>query len=245
MAAERGSPGERRWRPNLAVSFCAIAALAVCVGLGFWQLERGADKARLEQSQLDRISALSVQARPELSERHFLRVHLRGGYAPDEYFLVDNQVVNQVAGYWVVQRFDAIDGRRWLVNRGWVGGATQRGELPEVAQPSGYDLRIQGVFWPDLGMLPMFGDEVWDPGWPKRIPRMNVARMASEVAAQPVEIRLEAGQPGRLGPLPMNLGMRARVHRGYAVQWFGLALVVAAGYVVHGYRRRATTQGLR
>lgn len=225
----------RRWAPGRAMTLCVVPLLAALIGLGVWQLARGAEKERLQGLQLDRLSALPAPLPRELDDVDFLRVRIRGTYDYGKYFLVDNQILNGRAGYWVVQSFVADDGRRWLVNRGWVAAGSQRARLPEVPQ-TGAALELVGVCWPDLGLVPMLSEEIWEPGWPKRVPRMNLARMAQAVGAGPVQIRLEVGQPSRLGALPMSLGMDAPRHRGYAVQWFGLALILVAGYVLHGYR---------
>ena len=104
-----------------------------------------------------------------------------------------------------------------------------------------------GVVWPDLGLMPMFGDEGqdhWGDGWPKVVQRMDVARMAASVGAEAVEIRLEAGQPGVLAPPALELNMPSTKHSGYAAQWFGLALALLVGYVVFGYRRHDGNDGI-
>jgi surfeit locus 1 family protein len=217
------------------LSLCVVPLVAALLGLGVWQLVRGEEKARLQALQLDRVSALPILPPAPLVDTDFLRVRIRGSFEAQRYFLVDNQVVNGRAGYWVVQGFRADDGRRWLVNRGWVDGGARRDVSPTVNQPTDA-MELVGVIWPDFGLVPMLTEELWDAGWPKRVPRMNTLRMAEELGAEPVEVRLEVGQRGRLGPLSMSVAMDAPRHRGYAVQWFGLALILIAGYVLHGYR---------
>jgi cytochrome oxidase assembly protein ShyY1 len=44
-------------------------------------------------------------------------------------------------------------------------------------------------------------------------------------------------QPGVLVPAPQAHDFKAVMHRGYATQWFGLALVLSIGYIVYGLRR--------
>ena len=177
---------------------------------GNWRVAR--KKPDCKCCKLDRLSTLAAAPPAELVDLDFLRVRIQGVFEGDKYFLVDNQVVNGRAGYWVVQSFLARSGKRWLVNRGWVDGGARRAEFPEIPQP-GSTLELVGVCWPDLGLLPMLSEEVWSSGWPKRVPRMNIARMAAALDAAAVEIRLEAGQPGRLGALPMSVVMDAPRHR--------------------------------
>ena len=81
-------------------------------------------------------------------------------------------------------------------------------------------------------------DDHWGDGWPKVIQRLELERLvASLEAAQALEIRLEAGQVGVLEPPLLKMNMPAAKHTGYALQWFGLAIALAAGFVFFGFRR--------
>ena len=102
---------------------------------------------------------------------------------------------------------------------------------------------LTGLVWPELGLVPVFGEDRWADGWPKLIQRIEVERMAAvagEAGAgvEALEIRLEAGQPGVFAAAPTELNMPAAKHTGYAVQWFGLATALAVGFVVFGFRKR-------
>jgi cytochrome oxidase assembly protein ShyY1 len=95
------------------------------------------------------------------------------------------------------------------------------------------------MLWPDLGLIPLAGRDPWSSVWPKRVQRLNVARMASQlenVVAR--EVRLEAGQPGVLAAPGLNVAVQPAKHTGYAVQWFALAGVLALGYVAYGSKNR-------
>jgi cytochrome oxidase assembly protein ShyY1 len=213
--------------------------LPLVVGLGFWQLERAEEKRRLEETYLDRLSALPVPVSEGAGA--FQRVRLTGRYDEDRYFLLDNQTRNGAVGFAVISVFLGGDGRRWLIRRGFVSGDPRRERLPEVSTPRG-SVTLVGVVWPDLGMMPMFDDAVggdhWPDGWPKVVQRVELQRMADSIRnGAAMEIRLEAGQPGVLEAPLMEMNMPAGKHTGYAVQWFGLALALAVGFIVFGYRK--------
>ena len=100
-------------------------------------------------------------------------------------------------------------------------------------------MTLTGLVWPELGLVPVFGEDAWSDGWPKVIQRLEVERMAGllpETLA--VEVRLEAGQPGVFTPAPVALNMPASKHTGYAVQWFGLAAALSIGFLIFGFRRQ-------
>ena len=44
------------------------------------------------------------------------------------------------------------------------------------------------------------------------------------------QLRLEPGQPGGLTAITIGTSLSPDRHLGYAVQWFGLALVLVCGY---------------
>ena len=217
---------------SVAVGLLVPLALA----LGFWQLDRAEQKRAYQDALFSRLASAPVAGRDTLAPEPFQRVWLEGQFETDRYFLVDNQVVDGIAGYWVVQSFATPDGRRWLVNRGWIAGGDRRDRLPGVSAPAGEVVTV-GVAWPDLGLVPLLDQDDWPPAWPVRVQRLDVARMAERLEdAVPVVIRLEAAQIGALRAAPLTVGMQAERHDGYAVQWLALAGVLLVGYAVYGLR---------
>jgi surfeit locus 1 family protein len=216
---------------------CVMALLPLVISLGFWQLHRAEQKQDYQQVFMERTSAQATVPPVDLHDVAFKRVRLIGRFEPRRYFLVDNQIHAGQPGYWVVASFLAADGRRWLVNRGWIVAPRTRDVLPEVPIPLG-SVEAIGAFWPDTGLVPLLAPNDWGSAWPKRVQRLNVARMAGLLEnAAPQEIRLEPGQPGMLTELSTRTGFDGNRHRGYAAQWFGLAVVLLVGYGVFGFRR--------
>jgi len=234
--SDEGAGGRRRFRPGWRMTAFTVLLLPIVLSLGSWQLERAEEKRQFENAYMDRIGALARP--PGASVEPFERVRLEGEYEPERYFLLDNQTRDGAVGYGVVSSFLATDGRRWLVNRGFLAGDRARRSLPEVTTPTG-PVTLTGLVWPDLGLMPVFGDNGWPDGWPKQVQRMEVARMAALLPnAMVAEIRLEPGQPGVFAAAEVALNMPASTHTGYAVQWFGLAAALSIGYVIFGFRRQ-------
>ncbi|MEQ8484293.1 MAG: SURF1 family protein [Pseudomonadales bacterium] len=228
----------RRFAPGWKMTLFALLMLPITIALGFWQLARAAEKQALEDSFYDRFGMLPVPAPADPAGIDFLRVRLEGRYLPGRDYLVDNRIERGRPGYWVVSVFGTLDGRRWLVNRGWLAGAPQRDQLPEVPGADGAQTLV-GVVWPDTGLPPLLAPDPWPAGWPRRVQRLDVARMAADdERVVPVEIRLEPDQPGVLEAAPTQIDFAPARHQGYAVQWFGLALVLCVGYAVFGLTKR-------
>ena len=210
--------------------------LPLLASLGVWQINRADEKRDQAQLVFERLNMLPV-AVPESTEGlQYRHIRLQGSFESNKYFLLDNQMVQGRPGYWIIASFLGDDGRRWLVNRGWVPAPRLREKLPEVVSVEG-QLTLVGILWPQLGMIPLLAEDVWFETWPKRVQRMNIVRMAAALDnTTAVEIRLEAGQPGVLKPVELYTGMGADRHLGYAAQWFGLAVVLTVGFVFFGLK---------
>ncbi|MDZ7668363.1 MAG: SURF1 family protein [Gammaproteobacteria bacterium] len=213
-----------------------VVMLPLVLALGVWQLQRAAEMRGYQERYFDRLGMLPQAPPRTLSDVDFLRLRLTGEYLPGEHYLVDNKLRNGEPGYWVVSRFRCAGGRVYLLNRGWLAAPASRGELPAVPTPEG-PVTVVGVVWPDTGMTLLLAADPWPERWPKRVQRLNVSRMAQDAGAQPAEIRLESGQPGVLAAAPVDAAFRPERHQGYAVQWFGLAVVLLAGFVLFGFYR--------
>lgn len=216
-----------------------IVMLPLLLSLGNWQVQRGALKRDLENQYLDNLTELPKPVSVDLMSQPFQALKLNGRYQP-EAFLVDNQISNGKTGYWVFQVFNEASIGRVLINRGFIASET-RDRLPQVPMPDD-TVSLVATVWPELGLIPAWGPQEWSSDWPKRIQRVNIARMAVAASAWPSELRLEAGQPGVLEPAPFASRLSDDTHRGYAVTWFGLATALVLGYLFLGFSSSAKVQ---
>ena len=216
--------------------------MPLLIALGNWQLQRGEYKRELENQYLAKLTELPQTPNAQTLSQPFQALKLTGRYQPQA-FLVDNQVSNGKTGYWVFQVFDDTTIGRVLINRGFIVSTT-RDQLPQVPMPT-ETLVLVATVWPELGLIPVWGPQEWSTGWPKRIQRVNVARMAVAAAAWPAELRLEAGQAGVLEPAPFASRLSDDKHRGYAATWFGLAIALVFGYLFLGVSATAKLQSTK
>lgn len=227
------------------MSLFTLFFFPLLISLGLWQLSRADEKqARYElaearkQQAPQRLSELSGVA----AERNgFQRVRAVGRFDAARHLLLDNQHAGGQVGYWVLQPFATTD-ETWLVNRGFIAAAARREQWPPVITPAG-ELEIEAVLWPQFGLLPLLDSEGSvesapgsATGWPKRVQRLDFAafqRLFGELA--PMEVRLLPGSAGAMPEVaPTEQPNGAARHQGYAVQWFGLAIVLIAGFVIFG-----------
>jgi cytochrome oxidase assembly protein ShyY1 len=224
-----------RFRPDLAMSILVAVLVPATIALGFWQLDRAAQKRAIEVARLASYGALPVGEEQLMQAPAFARVRLEGRFDGMHQFLLDNQTRRGVAGYVVVTPFDTVGGQRVLVSRGWIAAPSSRAELPAVAAPDSQQ-RIVGSRWAPHDTTT---DETpWDESWPKRVEQFDGPRMGQAVrATQSIDFRLEEGQPGGLEPIIVGEEMSPVRHTGYAVQWFAMAAALSGAFVVFGFRR--------
>jgi len=208
----------------------------VAVALGFWQLDRAAQKRALEDARLASYGALPIGEEGLAAALDFTRVRLSGHYDATQQFFVDNHARHGVPGYVVVTRFETVGHRSVLVTRGWIAAPPLREDTPSAPPPPG-EVRFETTRWPDVRGSVGASTDTWDAAWPKRVQYLDIPRMAAASGATlPIELRLDDGQAGSLEPIVIGEEMTPTRHLGYAVQWFGLAAAMAIAFVVLGFK---------
>lgn len=198
-----------------------IVGCAVLVTLGSWQLERLEWKTAMIDEIEARIGAEPV-ALPDtfdVEADRFLPVVVSGRTLGAE--LVALTSIKGVGpGYRVISAFETDGGRRIMVDEGFVASDARDAELSVVAMSV-----LGNLHWPrevdgftpepDLGTGLVFA--------------RDVDVMAEALGTEPVLVvaREVSGTEPRATPLPVTSAGIPNSHLGYAVQWFGLAIVWA------------------
>jgi len=220
----------------------AIAALCFA-GLGFWQLDRAAQR----RGEIDRITDRaqlplleSIEPVAKIADLQYRGVRLQGEFEPGWRLLLDNRVRNGQAGYQVFEVFRTAGGsetQRVLVDRGWVAAGRDRRSLPQVNSEPGM-LTLEGRIDtvpskpPFAGERPQ-GDQagVWN--------YLDVAEVERETgwALPPLLVRQSGGATDlvRDDALPES---KEGMHIGYAIQWFAFALTALGTLLVLWWRAR-------
>lgn len=225
-----------------------LPALGVClglvlfVGLGLWQAGKG-DRLQAELAQ--RALRNQLGARPvgaALVDAVALRdapILVRGVYEPQFQIFLDNRQHLGQPGVQVLTPLK-IDGSetRIVVNRGWVGWpGGVRGVLPEVATPLGVQV-ITG-----LAAVPSGKKFFLMPDRPQASnlwSRLDLARFADLLKAplQPVVLQQTSDAADGLVRQWEPPEDRVAMHRGYAFQWFGMAIALLVFFLMASWRRK-------
>ena len=112
-----------------------VATLALLISLGFWQLDRANEKRAIE-NQIARANsgdAELINSVEFLKDKEYYHVRLQGSYIGDKQFIYDNQIVDQISGYYVLTPFILKDASKAvLINRGFIPWSGRRDKLANI-----------------------------------------------------------------------------------------------------------------
>jgi surfeit locus 1 family protein len=173
-------------------------------------------------------------------------IEVRGRYDTGLNILLDNQVHDGVAGYWVYTPL-ALDGEEAyiLVNRGWVPAGSDRRVPPRIETPPGV------VTLPGMAALPPAPGMVIEEDVPEslapgfvRLQRLEMARLMLEYGGKlfPYELRLDPKADSGFVRAWKEPGTGSERHLGYAYQWFAMAAAVVILFLLLNIRRAGDEQ---
>ena len=221
-----------------------IFTLAIFTGLmklGFWQTQRAVEKEQrlIRIADLKKQQAVSIKQVLALSKEHVkdstdgsldrdyfndFPLKFEGRFDGETVFLLDNQVNKGRLGYRVLQ-VATVDDLTVLVNLGWVLGSLDRTQLPHVTPLSGNYLMKGNMRFVDSGI--MLIEQNFDSiQWPLRIQQIELTKFSTLIDRQllPFVVYLDKKEVIGFEKNWHPIVMPPEKHRGYAFQWFSLAV---------------------
>jgi surfeit locus 1 family protein len=216
------------------MTLITLLLLTLFIALGRWQWQRGEAKQALWDT-YERNEAAPALNTPDFnSAERFKRVAFSGRFDASHQFLLDNMSHAGQPGYEVLTPFVLENGRRILVNRGWVPFAGYRDRLPDLSMTVS-EATVAGRI-----------DELPSPGLASGRAPPDATSRWPKVTAFPTFEELEGSLGERLvhrilllDPNPPELGyvrewsppgMPPSRHFSYAIQWWGFAVVLLVLY---------------
>lgn len=205
---------------------------ALLISLGLWQLNRLSWKEAILADIDARILAapVGVPASPDPQSDRYLPVRAEGRFTGEFLdVLVSRKEIG--AGVRMIEAFELTDGRRILVDRGFIRDA-ERGQPRE----SGAGEVIGNLHWPEEvdGYTP--APDAKTGLWFAR----DLPAMAAKLRTEPVLIVARMPTSAQIEPMAVDNSGIPNDHLGYAIQWFGLAIVWLGmtAYLLWRIRRR-------
>jgi surfeit locus 1 family protein len=233
----------RKW---ILTTILVIAAVAVMIRLGVWQLDR------LEQRRIfsERVTAQRDDAKlilssetmsQDLYEMEYRAVEVTGEYAHSQEVALSNQVWDRLLGIHLLTPMK-INGTEMyvLVDRGWIPSEDYSPNNWNKYQEPG-QITVEGVIRrpqtrPTFGGLP---DPTLTLGQTRLThwKNVNLERIQLENGLPMLPIYIQQTPHGEQTKPPLravfNLELSEGPHMGYALQWFAFAAILAIGYPVY------------
>jgi surfeit locus 1 family protein len=224
----------------------AVVVAAVCVRLGFWQLDRLQqrrafnDAVRAGQSAApERIDVLVDQSQGQLDVLAYRRAEASGRYDPSHEVIMYGRTLDDEPGNHVLTPLALGGDVALLVDRGWVPLEADTAPIGgELAPPSGHTTVVGTLLPPDR----------MEPPEPDASPVATVSEVDLAVLDEqmpyrllPVYLLASQQDPPQAGGLPAPAPLSELTegpHLSYAVQWFGFAAIALVGSFLLARRDR-------
>jgi surfeit locus 1 family protein len=215
-------------RRTIFPALIGVIGVAILLALGAWQVQRLAWKEGMIAEIEARLAAapVPVPEQPDPQRDRLLRVEATGQIGADELHVLSS-LDPWGAGYRVVSPMEITDGRRILVDLGYVPqDMKEPAARPRLASPDpgrAPDQVTGPLLWPaevdSFTPEPALDRNIWFA--------RDVPRMAEALGTEPVLLVAES-HPWTEWPRPTPPGTNVpNRHLEYAVTWFGLAAVWA------------------
>jgi len=223
------------------MTLITVILLTLFVGLGRWQWHRGIAKQAVWQEFERDGRATELGARRFDAVELFSRVTLTGHYEPQRQFVLDNRSHAGMPGFEILTPFALTDGRRVLVNRGWVPFSGYRDRLPDVAMSAPADVPIRGRVGdlPSSGLASGRAAPDANAPWPKLTSFPTQAELEAALGMK-LQHRILLLDPDDASGYVREWtppGLPPDRHFSYAIQWWGFGAVLLVLYFGLNFRK--------
>jgi len=213
----------------LIPSILIVATIVFLTSLGFWQLDRANEKRAIEASIQKANTGIVELITDEnrLLEKEYYQVRLKGQYLSNKQFIYDNQIVDQVSGYYVLTPFKLENQpSAIIINRGFIPWNGDREKLADVSiKKTKSEIKVQ-ISKP-IKRIELKSSEIGN-NFPVLIQAVDLVKM-SELAgidfSSMVGLLDASMDDGFVRKWEPYTGIIEK-HIGYAVQWFLMAIVL-------------------
>lgn len=215
-------------------SILGVVGVAILLSLGLWQVRR----LHWKQAMLDQIQS-RIEAAPQALPRQidpsmkYMPVQIDGRSTGDE-ILVLSGTRDSGGGYLVIEGFVTADGRRIMVDRGFIPEGARRLVRPATG------LTVRGnLHFPQEASSSTPAPNLTEGIWFAR----DVPAMAAKLGTEPVLVVASAirGDAQGISPQAISISGIPNNHLEYAWTWFMLAAVWAGMtiYLLSRIRQRS------
>lgn len=218
----------------------ATVFIALFTRLGFWQIQRADEKAKMlaaEEARAIQEPILWNETKP--LPLQYERINVEGVYLK-QVFLLDNQHHQHQFGYDVLSPLLLTDGTVLMVDRGWVPGDNSRQTFPDIQIPQG-SAKIQGSsYFPSKNQW-LLGEGMEEKAHGVKIIEALDTKLLSQILQKkvyPFIIRMDKQDAYGFVREWAIVSMPPQRHLAYALQWFAMAFVILIIFVALNLKKK-------
>ena len=225
---------------NWKLTLFVVVFLPLTVRLGVWQLDRADEKREMLANHANLVK------QPPIAWQQLLPEHIENyrnvrvaGVLNDAQFLLDNQMHKGKAGYELIQLLVLDNGEELFVSRGWLEGNPDRSILPDITTPKEKLVLTGYLYQPQRPVT--LSDELMTDGWPKVVQEAVVEKLYKALGKDdkippPFILRLDNTTAITYIQHWYLVSVQPEKHIGYALQWFGMALLLLVLFVYASFK---------
>ena len=231
--------GRFAFAPRAVPTVAMLLFVALTLSLSRWQAHRAAEKRELQarmEARLAEPPLVLTGMVPGEEPLLFRHVRAAGEWIAGAQVFIDNQVVGERAGFYVVTPLRLRGSRDVvLVNRGWIERTSSYPAAPDVAVPAG-PVEVEGIATvPPRRFIELSPDTVTGNVWQN----LQIARygQAMRLPVLPVVI-LDEHPPAGLAPVREEPDTGIARHIEYEYTWLAFAATALVLWFVLNLKRK-------
>ena len=227
-------------KSRLAATIFYIFFAIVFVFLGFWQINRGNEKAEI-------IEAFEIQQTMQAVEfsansKKWERVYIDGKLDAEKLIYIDNIIYKGILGFKVVAPVSIEDNKIMLVDFGWIKQPQSRDEVSFLSISKNKNISVSGVLEaPEMGLI--LSDDIFTNTWPKISQSKSISALESLFKEEIIQFILLSDYRNEADFVylkPVVANMPPVKHYGYAGQWFAMFIALSIMYLY--FLRKSTDE---
>ena len=227
-------------KSRLAATIFYIFFAIVFVFLGFWQINRGNEKAEI-------IEAFEIQQTMQAVEfsansKKWERVYIDGELDAEKLIYIDNIIYKGILGFKVVAPVSIEDNKIMLVDFGWIKQPQSRDEVSFLSISKNKNISVSGVLEaPEMGLI--LSDDIFTNTWPKISQSKSISALESLFKEEIIQFILLSDYRNEADLVylkPVVANMPPVKHYGYAGQWFAMFIALSIMYLY--FLRKSTDE---
>lgn len=233
---------------KLLPSLVFIIFFTLFIKLGFWQLDRADQKKIINMAFVERQNQPPIPLNKETIQMPIIdiiwhHVTISGEFLNDKNIILDNQVVQEKAGFLIYTPFKILDSNKIiLVNRGWYPLSNSRNDVPNIPPIKGAQA-IEG----EINQMPSSGISLGKVITEKldessfRLQKMDYEVLSSLIGKDLMRYVVKLKKPIFDKTYVIDLGIPvpdSDKNYGYAFQWFAMAFTLFIIFIKLGLKKK-------